>query len=232
EAGKPIGTRGPPNFGSSWIDDPHLNPYVIRQGRSPAAPGEVVIDRGVAKKGHLAVGDSTTVETPEPVPVRIVGIATFGTQDSSLGATYVGFTLADAQRYVTKRPGQLSAIFLGAASAISQRELVDRVRPVLPPGVETITGAQQTKQSIDQINSAFLDLIRTFLLIFAAVALLVATFSIYNTFSILVAQRTRESALLRAVGASRRRCTHPACRPSRRCATSPWSRVAPPVVAW
>ena len=78
---------------------------------------------------------------------------------------------------------------------------------MLPPGVETITGAQQTKQSIDQINSAFLDLIRTFLLIFAAVALLVATFSIYNTFSILVAQRTRESALLRAVGASRRQVT-------------------------
>ena len=87
KAGKPIGTRGPPNFGSSWIADPALNPYVVRQGRPPAGPGEVVIDRGVAKKGHFVAGDTTTVETPEPVPVRIVGIATFGTQDSSLGAT-------------------------------------------------------------------------------------------------------------------------------------------------
>src|SRR5207302_3361917 len=124
--GKPIGGHGPPTFAGNWITDPHLNPYVIRQGRPPAVSGEVVVDRGVAKKGHFSVGDTTIVDTPEPVPVRIVGIATFGSQDSSLGATFAAFTLADAERYVTKHPGQVSAVVAGAASGVSQAELVSR----------------------------------------------------------------------------------------------------------
>src|SRR5207248_8588074 len=125
-------------------EDQHLNPYIIRDGRQPAASGEVVIDRGVAKKGHFVVGDSTTVDTPEPVAVRVVGIATFGSQDSSLGATFAAFTLADAERYITKRPGQVSRIVSGATPSVSQPALVARLRPVLPPGVQAITGKQET----------------------------------------------------------------------------------------
>ena len=204
KTGKRIGGKGPPTFAANWIEDPNLNPYIIRAGRPPAASGEVVIDRGVAKKAHFIVGDTTMVETPDPVPVRIVGVASFGSRDSSLGATYAGFTLADAERYITKHPGQVGSIVVGATPGISQGELVQRLQRVLPSRVEAVTGATATKESIDQINSAFLDLIRTFLLIFATIALLVASFSIYNTFSIIVAQRSRESALLRAVGASRR----------------------------
>src|SRR5439155_6764522 len=101
------------------------------------------------------------------------------------------------------RPGQVSRLLVRAEPGVSQTTLVPKLRAVLPTGAEAITGAQLTKENIGDINRAFLDLLRTFLVVFAAVALLVGTFSIYNTFSIIAAQRTREAALLRAVGATR-----------------------------
>src|SRR5688500_2154103 len=88
--GKAIGNQqGPPTFGGEWADDA-LNPYTIDEGRAPAAPDEAIIDRGVAEKGDLAVGDRTTLLVPEVVEVTIVGIATFGSVDSAGGATFVG----------------------------------------------------------------------------------------------------------------------------------------------
>ena len=90
-----------------------------------------------------------------------------------------------------------------AQPGVSQDELLQRVQRVLPVGDEAITGAKLTNENTSDINKEFLDLFTTFLTVFAGVALLVATFSIYNTFSIIVAQRTRESALLRAIGAGR-----------------------------
>jgi putative ABC transport system permease protein len=201
--GKPIGGKGPPTFGAYWSADPDLSPYHLVAGRVPAAAGEVVIDQRAATKGGLAVGSATIVETPEPVRVRVVGIVRFGSQASALGATFTGFTLADAQRYLTHSPARLSSIAVKAVPGLSQETLVARLASVLPRGVEAITGTTQTSESVDAINSGFLSLLRTFLLVFAGIALLVGTFSIYNTFSILVAQRSRESALLRAVGATR-----------------------------
>ncbi len=202
--GSAIGGTGPPRTASNWVDDPDLNPYRIVEGHAPQADDEVVINRGAAESGDLHVGDTTTVETPRPVTVRIVGIATYGTSDGMGQVTYAGFTLAAAERYLTNDPGHVSSILVKADAGVSQDELVRRLQPVLPSGVEAITGAQLTQQDIDDINAIFLNLLRGFLIVFAGVALLVATFSIYNTFSILVAQRTRESALLRALGASRR----------------------------
>ena len=201
--GKPIGGNGPPTLAGNWLDDPDLNPYRLVAGRAPQSPGEVVIDSDSATKGPVHVGDTTLVETPQPVSVRIVGIARFGSQGSALGATFTAFTLADAQRYLTHSPGKVSSIVVKAAPGVSQQTLVVRLSQVLPAGTEAITGTVLTNENIDAINSGFLNLLRTFLLVFAGIALLVGTFSIYNTFSILVAQRTRESALLRAVGASR-----------------------------
>ena len=105
--GDRIGGDGPPTTGTNWIDDPALNPYRLAEGRAPARPGEVVIDRGAAKAGDLSVGDHTTVLTPTPVDVTVVGIATFGDNDSLSGATYAGFTMGDAQRYLIAQPEQL-----------------------------------------------------------------------------------------------------------------------------
>jgi putative ABC transport system permease protein len=201
--GKVLRTLGPPRA-SNWIADPGLTPYRIAEGRAPQGLNEVVINRGAAKNGGLAVGDRTTIDTPRPVPVTVVGIVTFQGADGFGGSTYVGFSLAGAERYLSGKPGQVTSILVKPASGVSQQELVDQVRPLLPSGVEAITGQELSDESISDINQGFLGLFRTFLTVFAGIALFVAMFSIANTFAIIVAQRTRESALLRTIGASRR----------------------------
>jgi putative ABC transport system permease protein len=201
--GKAIGGNGPPRVAANWVEDPDLTAYRLVEGRAPQADDEVVVNRGAASDGDLRIGDTATVQTPEPVRVRIVGIATWGSADGFGRSTYTGFTLSGAQRYVLNKPGQLSSIAVQAAPGMSQQQLVDRIRPVLPRGVEALTGAQLTDETIADVSGQFLNMFETFLLVFAGVALLVATFSIHNTFTIVVAQRTRESALLRALGAAR-----------------------------
>jgi putative ABC transport system permease protein len=205
--GKPVGGQGPPTIAGNWITDPGLNPYRIAEGRAPARPGEVVVNRGAAKKGGLRIGDSTTLRTPDPVKVTIVGLATFGGQDGMAQVTFTGMTRADAERHLTARPGQAASIAVRAGPGVSQKELVRRLTAVLPKGVEAITGQQAAQENTDMISSQFLTVFTTFLLVFSGVALLVATFSIHNTFAIVVAQRTRENALLRALGAARRQVT-------------------------
>jgi putative ABC transport system permease protein len=163
-----------------------------------------VINRGAADDGNLRVGDTTTVQTPAPVPVRIVGIATFGSADGLGQTTFTAFTLDSAQEHLIGRTDQVGSIFVQAEPGVSQDELLRRVERALPADVDAITGDNLTTENTSDINEEFLDLFTTFLTVFAGVALLVATFSIYNTFSIIVAQRTRESALLRAIGAGRR----------------------------
>jgi putative ABC transport system permease protein len=202
--GDPLGGNGPPTSAGNWIENPDINPYQLAEGRAPEAPGEVVIDRGAAKDGDLAVGDTVEIRTPEPLESTIVGIATFGTADSAGPVTFAAFTTEYAQQVLMPQAGKVTDVLVAADDGISQTELVDRLRTALPQGTEALTGAQLTAEMNDDIGSDFLDFFETFLLVFAGVALLVATFSIYNTFSILVAQRTRESALLRALGASRR----------------------------
>lgn len=205
--GEAIGGKGPPTLAGNWITDPKLNPYRLAEGRTPARPGEVVINRGAADKGHLKIGDTTTLRTPNPVKVTIVGLATFGGEDGMAQVTFTGMTQADAEKYLTAKPGEASSISVRAGPDISQTQLADRLTPVLPKGVEAITGQQSAQENTDMISSQFLTIFTTFLLVFSGIALLVATFSIHNTFAIVIAQRTRENALLRALGASRRQVT-------------------------
>lgn len=202
--GDPIGGNGPPRQAGSWITDPELNPYQLVEGRAPEADNEVVVNRGAAQDGSLFVGDTAELQTPEPVEVTIVGIATFGDTDGLGQTTFAGFTLEGAQRNVIKQPDLVTTVMVRAEPGVAQEELRDRIDRVLPDGVEAITGDRLTEERIDDIASTFLDMLRAALVVFAAIALVVATFSIHNTFAITVAQRTRELALLRAVGASRR----------------------------
>ncbi|MCW2952202.1 MAG: hypothetical protein JWQ48_1372 [Conexibacter sp.] len=201
--GDGIGGSGPPRVAASWIADPRLNAYRLVQGRAPHAAGEVVVNRGAAKSGKLALGDTTVLETPRPTRVKIVGIATFGSADGFGETTYTAFDLPAAQRLVLGATDRVSSIRVKAAAGVTQDELAARLNRVLPTGVQAITGTQLTKENNDDINGQFLGSLRAFLLVFAGIALLVGAFSIYNTLSILAAQRTRESALLRALGASR-----------------------------
>jgi putative ABC transport system permease protein len=201
--GDPIGGNGPPTVAGNWITDDGLNPYDLAEGRAPDGPGEVVIDRAAAEAGDLAVGDTTTIRLPEPTEVTIVGLATFGNADSAGPVTFAAFTTEEASRLLLPGSDGVTDIRLAAEPGVSQEELVERIRPVLPADAEALTGAQLTTEMEDDIQADFLGFFEKALLAFAGISLVVATFSIYNTFSILVAQRTRESALLRALGASR-----------------------------
>ena len=163
-----------------------------------------MINRGAANDGDLAIGDHTIVATPEPVDVEIVGIATFGGEDGLGPTTFTAFTLAGAEEHVTGQPGGVTALLVKADDGVSQDELVARIADVAPDDVEVISGADLVDEANDEINADFVGFLRIFLLVFAGVALLVATFSINNTFSIIAAQRQRSSALLRAIGADRR----------------------------
>ena len=205
--GKPIGGQGPPTLAGNWIDDTKLNAYELAEGRAPSKSGEVVVNRGAAKKGDLKIGDTTTLRTPDPVKVTVVGLATFGGEDGMAQVTFTGMTQADAEKYLTAKPGEAASLRVRAGPGVSQQELVDKLTPVLPKGVEAITGQESAQENTDMISSQFLTIFTTFLLVFSGIALLVATFSIHNTFAIVVAQRTRENALLRALGASRRQVT-------------------------
>jgi putative ABC transport system permease protein len=205
--GKAVGGNGPPRTAGYWIPSAQLNPYHLVAGHAPhdvpaGQPEEVVINRGAADSGRLKLGDTTTVQTPLPVRVTIVGIAGFGSQSGIGQVTYAGFARGAAEKYIG-RPGQATQIMVAAKAGVSQDSVVAAVNKALPPGVQVISGAEYTKANTDAIGKAFLTFFKAFLLVFAAVALLVASFSIHNTYTILTAQRTRENALLRALGASR-----------------------------
>ncbi|MFJ2926810.1 ABC transporter permease [Streptomyces massasporeus] len=205
--GEAIGGQGPPTLAGNWITDQELNPYRLAEGRAPRKSGEVVVNRGAAEKGGLTIGDTTTLRTPDPVRVTIVGLASFGGEDGMAQVTFTGMTMTDAQKYLTARPGEAATIQVRAGPGVTQRELVDRLTPVLPQDVEAITGQESAEENNEMISGRFLSVFTLFLLVFSGVALLVATFSIHNTFAIVVAQRTCENALLRALGASRRQVT-------------------------
>ena len=202
--GEPVGdpSNGPPTFGRNWIDDPNY-PFVLVEGRQPEADDEVVIDKGTADEGELAVGDRTTVQVQAgAVEVEVVGIARFGEVDSPGGSSNVMFTSEAAQELIAE-PGRFDAINVIAEEGVSQAAVRDAIASELPGGVEVVTGDTVTQEDQDAIGE-FVGFFSTFLLVFAVIALIVGSFIIYNTFSIIVAQRTKEMALLRAVGASRR----------------------------
>jgi len=206
--GSTVGGDGPPTLGSTWLDQPELNPYRLAEGRAPTAaggagPAEVVIDRASASAADLGVGDTATVLTPAQVPVEIVGIVTFGDADSMAGLTWTGFAPTDAARILGTGTGGASEIRVAAEPGVSEEELAGRIAAVLPGGTEAITGSDLSAEQLRSIEDDFLGVLRTMLVVFAGVALLVAAFSIHNTFSIVAAQRSRESALLRAIGATR-----------------------------
>ena len=202
--GEPIGSldNGPPTLGASWTDVPELNPLRVVAGEPPRGPDEILIDKQSADDGPFAVGDTVTVLAQGPPrQFTVVGIATFGDADSPLGASLAVFDLETAQE-VLAEPGKFDSIGVVAADGISETEITERLAAALPAGHEAVTGQAIVEESQSEVADA-LSFFNTFMLVFAAIALFVAAFIIYNTFSILVAQRTRELALLRALGASR-----------------------------
>jgi putative ABC transport system permease protein len=203
--GKAVGNpgRGAPTFGRNWGEVAALNPFHLAEGRAPRNDDEVVLDEYTADQAGAKVGDTVTVLVSKgPRRVTVAGVATFGDASGTGGATNVMFTTAAAQRYVGAA-GEFESIAVVAADGVSQDEVRGRIATAVPADVEVVTGKKFTEENQSQIRKS-LRFFDAFLLTFAVIALLVGSFIIYNTFSIIVAQRGREMALMRAIGASRR----------------------------
>ncbi len=199
--GKVIGTFGPPTAASSWND---LSGFTIRPGgRTPEGANEVVIDASTAETHDIRVGDRVRIlfEGP-PDEFDVVGIASYGDGGSLFGATWALFDLPTAQQ-VLGRLGELDTISVVAEPGVSGVQVQREISEVLPDGAEAVTAATVIAETQDQVATG-LGFLRTAFLVFAFVALFVGAFIIFNTFSIIVAQRTRELALFRALGASGR----------------------------
>jgi putative ABC transport system permease protein len=201
--GATVGGDGPPTVGAAWIDG-GANPFHIVAGRAPSAPGEVVIDTATATTADLRVGSTATVLVPASVPVKVVGLATLDGVDSIGGATFTFFAPDVARELLLGGRTEATSLAITAEPGIDAASLARAVTAALPTGFEAVTSEQLTTEQVAAVDDDFLGVMKTFLLVFSGVAMLVATFSIHNTFAVLIAQRTRESALLRAVGATRR----------------------------
>ena len=200
--GEPIGGNGAPTFGSSMLPEP-FDALNYREGRRPASDGEVVLDRQTAERGEFELGDRVRIVGKEEArSYELVGLATLGDVSSFGGASIAVFTLPEVQR-LTRKQGRFDQIAVAAAEGVSATEIKRRLGEALPRSVEVETGEENTESQKEDIGE-FLGFLKTALLIFSGVSLFVAAFLIFNTFSITVAQRTREFAMLRTLGASRR----------------------------
>ncbi|MCJ7781946.1 MAG: ABC transporter permease, partial [Acidimicrobiia bacterium] len=206
--GEAIGGQGPPTLGFSWGNEPSMSPVTIKDGagRGPEVPGEVAIDANSANMNDLAVGDTITILTiGAPAQFEIVGIVSFGESDSLAGATLALFELSEAQRLFDLE-GQFSEIAVAGAAGVSPEELASNVASSVNSDIEVVTAEQSNEEQSDALSEG-LGFLNTALLAFAAVAVFVGAFIISNTFRIIVAQRTKELALFRAVGATGRQVT-------------------------
>jgi len=183
-------------------EDERFNPLRLSEGRWAARDDEVVLDGSTAERGNLAVGDRVEIGALGPSRTfEVVGLAGFGDVDSLGGATMAVFDSASAQRLLEK-DGRLDAISIAAAPGVDAATLVERLRPLVPAGVQVQTADEKAAADKEDI-ALFVDVITWVLRGFGGVVLFVGAFVIVNTLSITVAQRTRELATLRMLGATR-----------------------------
>jgi putative ABC transport system permease protein len=211
--GKVVGAGGgAPGIGLTDTGVPAADgsPIVtITDGAPPAGPDQFVLDEKSAAAAGYAIGDEITLLTAGPEPTvhgTMVGTLRFGQTGNTIGATLVLMDTATAQRLYLGGAPAFTDIAVAGDGSVSTGQLRDAVTAALPAGFEALDDAQIAAENQSDLQEG-LSFITTFLLVFAAVALVVGTFLILNTFSIIVAQRTRELALLRALGASRRQVT-------------------------
>jgi putative ABC transport system permease protein len=202
--GKAISTGGAPTIGISFDPDPQITALRIVQGTQPTSPNDVVMDLGTAQKYGFHVGERVRVLLPygPPRAFTISGVARFGTVANLAGATLAAFQTPTAQALFGE-VGQFDTINVVSAPGADKAAVQRDIARVLPHGVEVVTGQTVVNEQTTAVSQA-LGFFNTALLVFGFIALFVGGFTILNTFSITVSQRTRELALLRIVGASRR----------------------------
>jgi putative ABC transport system permease protein len=201
--GQPLGGMGPPTIGANAPSVPGFGGITVRAGRLPESDGEVAIDAFTVRTQDFAVGDELQLAAGGALePFRLVGVVGFGDADNLAGATVALFDLDTAvARY--SPDGRYDEIDVLAAEGVSAELLAERLAVAVGADYEVVTSQQLIDENTEAIGQV-LGVFSTALLVFAGVALFVGVFIIVNTFSIIVAQRVREFALLRAVGASRR----------------------------
>ncbi|MEP6528209.1 MAG: FtsX-like permease family protein [Nocardioidaceae bacterium] len=210
--GKAIGGNGPPALGVNLNDaqtDQGSPVLQVVEGKAPTGTGEIALDKRTADKAGYEIGDTVPLVTssdPARLSAKLSGIVEFGSGGGLLGATLTVFDTSAMQQLFFHGHDAYTDLTVTTASGFSQRQVADEIGALLPKTLEASTGNDVANESLNAIGSA-LKFINTFLLVFAGVALVVGIFLIINTFSILVAQRSRELALLRALGASRRQVT-------------------------
>jgi putative ABC transport system permease protein len=201
--GKVIQFGGAPNLGFS-VDpsQPQFNSLTLVEGKWPGSR-QFVVDTSTAGKKDIKIGDTIRVQAQgSAIPLRVSGLVKFGAVASIGGATLAGFDLGTAQRLFHKQ-GRLDQIRASRAQGYSESQLLDQIRSILPPGTQVRTGDNQAQEDASDTKT-FTDFLQSFLLAFGGIALFVGAFVIANSLSITIAQRTREFATLRTLGASRR----------------------------
>jgi putative ABC transport system permease protein len=195
----------PGSFGValSWPTDiPFQATFENRTGQPPAGPGQVMIDRQSARRGHYNIGDTIGIAVAGHAErFTVTGLTGYGNADSIGGGSMAIFDLNTAQHLFGK-PGEFDQIVVKATPNVSATQLRDRIAAVIPKNDEALTAASASANAAQQINSQ-LGILTDFFLGFAGIALFVGAFVIWNTFSIMIGQRTRELALTRALGAGR-----------------------------
>jgi putative ABC transport system permease protein len=203
DTGKRVDTNGAPSQGAAWQTHNTIGPApTLAQGHAPTRPGQIAVNDGAAGKYHLTLGEHVKLVLPNaPITdATIVGIYDVSYDTGG----YLGALLSREQAMSLFSDGShYAAVNVAAVSGVSEQQIVDRLKKALPSGLEVKTGTQVRDDDAGGISTA-LGFITYILLGFGVVALLVGTFIIYNTFSMIVAQRQRELALLRAIGADRR----------------------------
>jgi putative ABC transport system permease protein len=188
---------GAPSLGFAF--HPHDPGFTLVSGRGPSGPGEVAVESSTLEQAHLKVGDRTrAVIGNQAQQVTITGEVHFG---SLFGATAVLVDEATARRAFAP-DGTVTSFTVTGAPGVSQATLRGAVARALPSNLEAVTGATVRSETETSVQKG-LGFFTTFLLVFAGIALFVGSFIIVNTFSMLVGQRARELALLRAIGATR-----------------------------
>jgi putative ABC transport system permease protein len=203
--GKAILTSGgAPTQGYSMAADEKLRGDVkLLSGSAPDASNEVAIDATSAEENDIELGSTIKVLFQGPTrEFTVVGTVGFGGEKNLGGTTSAYFDTATAQD-VLGQPGVFDAINVAADKGVTQAQLTDRLAAVVPDGTEAVTGATVTKENADAVKEE-LKMVGILFMIFAGIALFVGAFIIWNTFTMIVSQRSREIALLRAIGATRR----------------------------
>lgn len=205
--GEDIGIGGPPKFGGVFsVSD--ASPWDLVEGAAPSGDSEVAIDRRSAKDGDFSPGDPVIVTTEQGSrQFTVAGIVTFAGEDTSGGATWALFDLPTAQDFVIGQPGKVDSVIVRSDGSVTDEALQTELQAHFDGrDIEVLTGQEITDENTSAIQQG-LSFLTIFLTIFAAISLFVGSFIIFNVFSISAAQRQRENALLRAIGASRAQVT-------------------------